>query len=125
MPDRVLRTDPFGLVLICTAIIVHRIAHFTAGHGFSTVSALQKSAEKIQLILLRSRSRVPEQKPLDLFKSLPVNDCLVGVFYNIPFILGNGLLNMDFIALYPVAALHHIPAIHTIFENRRNGHSTP
>ena len=47
MFDRVLGTGTLGLVLISTAVVVHRIAHFAAGHCFSAISAFQKATEQV------------------------------------------------------------------------------
>ena len=39
-------------------------------------------------------SGVPDQEPLYLFKGFPVNDCLMGIFYDIPLVLRDNFLNV-------------------------------
>ena len=62
---------------------------------------------------------------LHLFKSLPVNNGLVSVFYNEPFFFGDSLLNMDFVAFNALAALYHIPHINAMFQDRVYGDGAP
>ena len=51
---------------------------------------------------------------------VPADDGLVGIFNDIPFFLRDSFLDVDFIALHPAAPLHHVPAVHAVFEDRRD-----
>ena len=115
MLDGVFCASRFRLVFIGTAIVIHHIPDLAPGHSLATVRAFQKAAEQIELFLLGPRPGVPNKKPLYFFKGFPVNDCLVGVFNDIPLVLRDNFLNVYLVAFHAVTALHHIPAVHTVF----------
>ena len=49
----------------------------------------------------------------------------MGILHNVPFVLRDNLLHMDFVTFHAVAALYHVTAVHPVFQDAAHRHGAP